>query len=522
MVATNTDVGVGTSGDDGLRALDEMAAAGKPTATAAADGSGTTSGHDGSSRSKEGANGAPSSGSASAAAAASAGRATGSRNRSSSAAKKGQRRRKRNTNAGAAAGAAQSGGSSGRGGQRSARDDIKSAAKPSVSTSPDDNTPSSTVGRATGAADRTTEIAAPAPPGPPSSNASSRPSGNGHVAGPAGNGRAAGSSESSPGRPVADAASGTSGAASVAAAAAVTGELLDLVKPQTDGANPPPPSAADAIAIPATETFSAAPSNAAGGAHTEQLDAVPTAPPAMPGLGPTADAARPANRAAASAAPAAAAKAAAAVAAAEVGVQAALAEAAPTITPATETPPASGDASPATSAPTQRLELKGDVPPEPASQPSRALTAPGSGFDLAVLPNVFRRKRRVQARKVRRVIRHIDPWSVLTFSVLFHLCVFAALLLASVLVWNAAEAAGTIENMEAFILELGDYETFDIKGDVVFRAAVAIAGILTLASSVLLVLLTVVFNLISDLVGGIRLTVIEEETVRVRRKKQTP
>ncbi|MGB5758622.1 MAG: DUF3566 domain-containing protein, partial [Acidimicrobiales bacterium] len=174
------------------------------------------------------------------------------------------------------------------------------------------------------------------------------------------------------------------------------------------------------------------------------------------------------------------------------------------------------------SAPTQRLELKGDVQPEPASQPSRALTAPGSGFDLAVLPNVFRRKRRVQARKVRRVIRHIDPWSVLTFSVLFHLCVFAALLLASVLVWNAAEAAGTIENMEAFILELGDYETFDIKGDVVFRAAVAIAGILTLASSVLLVLLTVVFNLISDLVGGIRLTVIEEETVRVRRKKQTP
>ena len=31
----------------------------------------------------------------------------------------------------------------------------------------------------------------------------------------------------------------------------------------------------------------------------------------------------------------------------------------------------------------------------------------------------------------------------------------------------------------------------------------------------MVVLLTVVFNLISDLVGGIRVTVIEEETVRV-------
>ena len=134
-------------------------------------------------------------------------------------------------------------------------------------------------------------------------------------------------------------------------------------------------------------------------------------------------------------------------------------------------------------------------------------------------PNPFRRKRRVQARKVRRVIRHIDPWSVLTFSVLFHLCVFAALLLSSVLVWNAAEAAGTIENLETFILDLGDYDEYKIHGDVVFKSAVAIAGILTLASSVMLVLLTVVFNLISDLVGGIRLTVIEEETVRVRRRK---
>ena len=131
---------------------------------------------------------------------------------------------------------------------------------------------------------------------------------------------------------------------------------------------------------------------------------------------------------------------------------------------------------------------------------------------------LLKRTRRVRARKVRRVIRHIDPWSVLTFSVLFFLCLFAALLLASVLVWNAAVAAGTIENIESFIREIGDYQTYEIKGDVVFQAAMVIAGILTLAASVMVVLLVVVFNLISDLVGGIRLTVVEEETVRVRRR----
>ncbi len=128
-------------------------------------------------------------------------------------------------------------------------------------------------------------------------------------------------------------------------------------------------------------------------------------------------------------------------------------------------------------------------------------------------------RRRLQARKVRRVIRHIDPWSVLTFSVMFHLCLFAALLLASALVFNVAEEAGTIENVESFIRELGDYEEFEIDGQAIFKAAVAIAGIMTLAASVLVVLLTVMFNLLSDLLGGVRITVIEEETLRVKPKK---
>jgi hypothetical protein len=117
----------------------------------------------------------------------------------------------------------------------------------------------------------------------------------------------------------------------------------------------------------------------------------------------------------------------------------------------------------------------------------------------------------IRSRKVRRVIRHIDPWSVLTFSVVFHVCLFGALLLAGSLVWSAASASGTIDNIESFIRDLGDYETWEIQGDAVLRAGFIIAGMMTLASTVMVVLLTVVFNLISDLIGGIRITVIEEE-----------
>ncbi|MDA3038453.1 MAG: DUF3566 domain-containing protein [Actinomycetota bacterium] len=162
------------------------------------------------------------------------------------------------------------------------------------------------------------------------------------------------------------------------------------------------------------------------------------------------------------------------------------------------------------------IELRSDVPPAARSTGIAPLSFPAE----VVLPSSAgagfgKRRQRLRARKTRRVIRHIDPWSALKFSVIFHLCFFGALLLASVLVWNAAVSAGTIENIESFIRELGDYEKFEIDSNKVFTAAMLIAGMLTLASTIMVVLLTVVFNLISDLVGGIRVTVIEEDTVRV-------
>jgi hypothetical protein len=147
------------------------------------------------------------------------------------------------------------------------------------------------------------------------------------------------------------------------------------------------------------------------------------------------------------------------------------------------------------------------------AEPPSAAAVPAA-VGVAAAPT-GRTRRVIRSRKVRRVIRHIDPWSVLTFSVIFHLCLFGALLLSGSLVWSAAVASGTIDNVESFIRDLGDYDTWEIQGDAVLRAGVIIAGMLTLASSVLVVLLAVVFNLISDLIGGVRVTVVEEEVHRV-------
>ncbi len=137
-------------------------------------------------------------------------------------------------------------------------------------------------------------------------------------------------------------------------------------------------------------------------------------------------------------------------------------------------------------------------------------------------PRMTRRQRvamgRLRARKVRRVLRHVDPWAVLKVSLLFNLCLFIIMMVAGTMLWNLASAAGTIADIESFIEDLGAFETFTFEGGQIFRACLFGGLVLVVAGSGVNVLLAVLFNLISDLVGGIRVTVIEEETLAPARR----
>ena len=119
-----------------------------------------------------------------------------------------------------------------------------------------------------------------------------------------------------------------------------------------------------------------------------------------------------------------------------------------------------------------------------------------------------------RARKVRRIIRHVDPWSVLKVSLIFYFCLYVAVMVAGVVLWKLASSAGTIGDIEGFVRDLGAYESWEFRGGLIFQASALGGLVLVVAGSGLNVLVAVLFNLISDLVGGIRLTVIEEETTR--------
>lgn len=129
---------------------------------------------------------------------------------------------------------------------------------------------------------------------------------------------------------------------------------------------------------------------------------------------------------------------------------------------------------------------------------------------------------RLRARKVRRLVRHVEPWSVLKVSLLFYFCLWVILLIAGVILWSFAVGSGTIDNVENFVRELFALETFEFNADEIFRAS-AIGGlVLVVAGSGFTVLMAVLFNLISDVTGGVRFTVVEEETARPRPKRTRP
>ena len=129
------------------------------------------------------------------------------------------------------------------------------------------------------------------------------------------------------------------------------------------------------------------------------------------------------------------------------------------------------------------------------------------------VPRMLGRKPRV--RRVTRVVRHVDPWSVFKIALVANIVLYLIVLTAGVLLWNVAYATGTVDNVERFFESFG-WSSFEFNGGEIYHNA-WIGGIfLVIGLTGLAVLLATLFNLITDLVGGMRFTVLEEEVVEAR------
>jgi hypothetical protein len=113
------------------------------------------------------------------------------------------------------------------------------------------------------------------------------------------------------------------------------------------------------------------------------------------------------------------------------------------------------------------------------------------------------------ARTSRVVVQHIAPTTVLKVSVLFYLSMSIALVAAGVLLWAGARGIGLIDNVEGFMDEVG-FTDFQIQAGPLLRAAVIGSAVLVVAGSLANLLMAVLYNLISDVVGGVKVLLAED------------
>jgi hypothetical protein len=189
------------------------------------------------------------------------------------------------------------------------------------------------------------------------------------------------------------------------------------------------------------------------------------------------------------------------------------------------------------------------VPPAPAPAPPAPPVGGTDGVGPSLVPQVGPppplqpRQRRgasdgSEVRWVTHRLRHVSLWSVCKVAGLFYVCLFFSLLVATVLLWNVGRATGTVEDFESFISGMGSYGecvpektlkpgteferdedcnkgsvrvgNFHFDGRVVFRTALFGGMVFVIAATAATLLLTILFNLLNDITGGVRYTLIRE------------
>ena len=124
------------------------------------------------------------------------------------------------------------------------------------------------------------------------------------------------------------------------------------------------------------------------------------------------------------------------------------------------------------------------------------------------------------ARDDQRVVTKIDNLSVLRVSLVLYLSLYLTVVVAWTVLWLVATAVGAIDNIEDFIKGLFALESFRFEAFAIFRGMIVGGLIIVLIGSGVNLLLAVLYNLTSDVVGGIKVTTGEPEPDRAPRHRR--
>jgi hypothetical protein len=126
----------------------------------------------------------------------------------------------------------------------------------------------------------------------------------------------------------------------------------------------------------------------------------------------------------------------------------------------------------------------------------------------------IRRPSRPAQRRTRVTVRRVGPLSVLKFSLIFYFCVMAALLLGLIFLYMIMQAVGAIDAIEELITKFfvqDDGGAFQIDPGYLLPRAFLLGCGMVIVWSFINVMAAFLYNLISDVVGGVEITLAEKK-----------
>lgn len=128
--------------------------------------------------------------------------------------------------------------------------------------------------------------------------------------------------------------------------------------------------------------------------------------------------------------------------------------------------------------------------------------------------------RRPGTRRIRVVIRRVNPWSALKFSLLFYFCLMLVVVVGLAILYLFLDAMGVIEPFEELLAGLGfggaapgsapgTDPVFEVNTGFLLRTVILIGLISVVLWSAVTLFVAFLYNLISDLVGGVEVTLQE-------------
>lgn len=119
------------------------------------------------------------------------------------------------------------------------------------------------------------------------------------------------------------------------------------------------------------------------------------------------------------------------------------------------------------------------------------------------------RVRTGQVVRRRATIRRVDPWSVLKLSVIFYFCFLLVIMLGLSVFWSVILRIGVLDTLTSFLDEL--QLTLVINGGNIARAAFLLGLLNVVLWTGINVFLAFLYNLVADLLGGMRIELASEE-----------